>query len=36
VETLPLLATGKRDLRSVRELAARLSTEKNTEDKGET
>jgi acyl-[acyl-carrier-protein]-phospholipid O-acyltransferase/long-chain-fatty-acid--[acyl-carrier-protein] ligase len=36
VDTLPLLATGKRDLRSLRELASRLSTEKNTEDKGET
>ena len=34
VDTLPHLATGKRDLRSVRELAARLSAEKNTEAKG--
>jgi acyl-[acyl-carrier-protein]-phospholipid O-acyltransferase/long-chain-fatty-acid--[acyl-carrier-protein] ligase len=33
VDTLPLLATGKRDLRSVRELASGFSAEKNTEDK---
>jgi acyl-[acyl-carrier-protein]-phospholipid O-acyltransferase/long-chain-fatty-acid--[acyl-carrier-protein] ligase len=29
VDTLPLLATGKRDLRSLKELAARLSADKN-------
>ena len=33
VDTLPLLATGKRDLRSIRELAAGFSAEKNTEGK---
>jgi acyl-[acyl-carrier-protein]-phospholipid O-acyltransferase/long-chain-fatty-acid--[acyl-carrier-protein] ligase len=33
VETLPLLATGKRDLRSLRALATRFSAEKATEDK---
>jgi acyl-[acyl-carrier-protein]-phospholipid O-acyltransferase/long-chain-fatty-acid--[acyl-carrier-protein] ligase len=32
VDTLPLLATGKRDLRSVREIATRLSPEKDPED----
>jgi acyl-[acyl-carrier-protein]-phospholipid O-acyltransferase / long-chain-fatty-acid--[acyl-carrier-protein] ligase len=34
VDTLPLLATGKRDLRSVRALAAQLSAEKSPADKG--
>jgi acyl-[acyl-carrier-protein]-phospholipid O-acyltransferase/long-chain-fatty-acid--[acyl-carrier-protein] ligase len=33
VDKLPLLATGKRDLRSIRELAAGFSAEKNTEGK---
>ena len=32
VETLPLLATGKRDLRTVRELATRLTAEKPTQE----
>jgi acyl-[acyl-carrier-protein]-phospholipid O-acyltransferase/long-chain-fatty-acid--[acyl-carrier-protein] ligase len=35
VDTIPQLATGKMDLRSIRALAARFSTEKNTEDKGD-
>ena len=35
VETLPQLATGKMDLRSIRALAARFSAEKNTEDQGD-
>jgi acyl-[acyl-carrier-protein]-phospholipid O-acyltransferase/long-chain-fatty-acid--[acyl-carrier-protein] ligase len=35
VDTLPLLATGKRDLRSVRELATRFSAEKPGEQRGE-
>lgn len=33
VDTLPQLATGKRDLRSIRELAARFSAGENSEDK---
>jgi acyl-[acyl-carrier-protein]-phospholipid O-acyltransferase/long-chain-fatty-acid--[acyl-carrier-protein] ligase len=33
VDTIPHLATGKMDLRSIRALAARLSAEKPTEDK---
>jgi acyl-[acyl-carrier-protein]-phospholipid O-acyltransferase/long-chain-fatty-acid--[acyl-carrier-protein] ligase len=32
VDALPLLATGKRDLRALREVAAQRSTEKNTEE----
>jgi acyl-[acyl-carrier-protein]-phospholipid O-acyltransferase/long-chain-fatty-acid--[acyl-carrier-protein] ligase len=32
VDTLPLLATGKRDLRSLREMATRLSSEESTHD----
>jgi len=32
VETLPLLATGKRDLRTVRDLANRFSAEKTTQE----
>jgi len=35
VETLPQLATGKMDLRSIRALAARFSAEKNTEYQGD-
>jgi acyl-[acyl-carrier-protein]-phospholipid O-acyltransferase/long-chain-fatty-acid--[acyl-carrier-protein] ligase len=35
VETLPQLATGKMDLRSIRALAARFSAEKNTENQGD-
>jgi acyl-[acyl-carrier-protein]-phospholipid O-acyltransferase/long-chain-fatty-acid--[acyl-carrier-protein] ligase len=36
VDTLPLLATGKRDLRSVHDLATRFSAEKPNEGKGDT
>jgi len=32
VDTLPLLATGKRDLRALKDLAARFSTEKTAQD----
>jgi acyl-[acyl-carrier-protein]-phospholipid O-acyltransferase / long-chain-fatty-acid--[acyl-carrier-protein] ligase len=33
-DTIPYLATGKMDLRSIRELATRFSAVKNTEDQG--
>jgi acyl-[acyl-carrier-protein]-phospholipid O-acyltransferase/long-chain-fatty-acid--[acyl-carrier-protein] ligase len=35
VPSLPLLATGKRDLRNTREIASRLSAERTTENKEE-
>jgi acyl-[acyl-carrier-protein]-phospholipid O-acyltransferase/long-chain-fatty-acid--[acyl-carrier-protein] ligase len=32
VDVLPFLATGKRDLRSLREIATRLSSEQSTQE----